>query len=77
MAWLIGFLEMLAKLVIPILIKETFDIWKDGKEASDWKKAEKAKLDEAVKNYKEDLKKAGNDEQAQKDAYDKLLNSSR
>lgn len=38
-------------------------------------KKEKAKLDEAEKIVKEELKKAGDDEQAQKDAIDKLFNS--
>jgi glycine cleavage system pyridoxal-binding protein P len=36
---------------------------------------EKAKLEAAEKTAKEDLKKAGDDEQAQKDAIDKLFDS--
>jgi hypothetical protein len=76
MAWLVGILEMILKLVVPILVKEIFDKIQDGKELSDWKKAEQAKLELAAKKYKEELKGA-TDEQAQKDAFDKLVNSSR
>lgn len=77
MAWLIEIIKFILKLIIPTIIAEIIEYLKDGKEISDWKNSEWAKIEAAAIKYKEELKEAGNDEQAQKDAFDKLLNSSR
>lgn len=77
MIWLTEIIKFVLKLVVPMIIAEIFEYLKDGKEMRDWKNSEWAKIEAAAKKYKDELKQAGNDEQAQKDAFDKLLNSSR
>jgi hypothetical protein len=77
MTWLMEILKFVLKLIIPTIIAEIVEYLKDGKEMSDWKNSEWAKIEKAANKFKEEMKEAGNDEQAQKDAFDKLLNSSR
>jgi len=77
MAILTPILKLILQLLVPMAVKEIFERLQEGKELNDWKKAEKAKLEAAAAKYKEELKKAGDDEQAQKDAFDKLMHSSR
>lgn len=73
MAIVMQILSMILKLIIPTLVMELIEYLKNGKELSDWKNSEWAKIEAAARQYKEDLKKAGDDEQAQKDAFDKLM----
>lgn len=77
MALLSQLFQSLLRVIIPIALKEFMEYLQDSKELNEWRKAERAKLEAAAAKYKEDLGKAGNDAQAQKDAFDKLLNSSR
>lgn len=77
MAFLTPLIKIILQLLVPMAVKEVFERLQEGKELNDWKNAERAKLEEAAAKYKEELKKAGNDEQAQKDAFDKLMHSSR
>lgn len=73
MTLLTTILKLLFQILVPVALDRLIDYLKDGKELNDWKNSEWAKIEAAAKAYKEDLKKAGNDEQAQKDAFDKLL----
>ena len=64
---------MIAGLIVPTLIKEVMKSWQDGRDAKKWRDARQAKFDQESKEYLESLKKAGDDEQAQKDAADKFF----
>lgn len=73
MAFLMQVLTMVAKIFIPLALQELMDYLKDGKDLRDWKNSEWAKIEAAANKYKQELAKAGDDEQAQKDAFDKLM----
>lgn len=76
-AWLVTFLSGILKIIISTTLKDLFDAFMEDKALRDWKNAERAKLEAAAEKYKADLQKAGDDEQAQKDAFDKLINGTR
>ncbi len=74
MAWLLSILRTIFGWLAPYgfrLIGDAISQWYLEKQA---KQQEAAKLEQAKKDYNEERLKAADDEQAQKDAFDKFVN---
>ena len=76
-AWILNLLKPLFEFIMSIGINQVLGLIKDYLDEKNAKKAEKTKQDEAQKDLKQELEKAGNDEKAQEDAIDKFFSRTR
>lgn len=77
MSWLLFLLRPFAKLFLTLGLQFAIDYWNDLKERRKKDAEAKAKLEASEAALKQELEKAGNDVQAQEDAIDRYLDSTR